>query len=200
MLDSLEQPYNQILFAHSDAIQRSDSTAIEYLKSYGAVCYGNGMNRKSYTERLNWVNTNWERILDFENSGLISEADNKFLFISFCFEMRRFNTFLNNIYITEFKTYLPIQLDGTCNGFQHLALLSNETKLFESLNLAKANKNDNPHDFYQAVVNLVNIYLKDKISSSKISDEIKESYKRLIKLDINRSASPAYGGLCGPSP
>ena len=100
--------------------------------------------------------------------------------------MRRFNEFFNNIYITEFKTYLPIQLDGTCNGFQHLALLSNETQLFESLNLTKASKNDNPKDFYQAVVNQLNIYFKEK-KSSVTSDEIKESCERLIKLDINRS-------------
>jgi len=52
--------------------------------------------------------------------------------------MRRFENFLNNENIPQFKTYMPIQLDGTCKGFQHLAMLSNETKLFETLNLYRA--------------------------------------------------------------
>ena len=71
--------------------------------------------------------------------------------------MRRFNNFLNNENIHVFKTYLPIQLDGTCNGFQHLALLSNETQLFESLNLYEANKSDDPKDFYEHIINNINI-------------------------------------------
>jgi DNA-directed RNA polymerase len=93
---------------------------------------------------------------------------------------------MNNEHVHEFKTFLPIQLDGTCNGFQHLALLSNETKLFENLNLAKANKSDKPKDFYQSVIDQLNIYLEEKKNSSN-DPLIVESCVRLIKLNINRS-------------
>lgn len=101
-------------------------------------------------------------------------------------EMKRFNNFYNNEYIYEFNTYLPIQLDGTCNGFQHLTLLSNETKLFETLNLFEANKSDDPKDFYEHIVNQINIHLEKRRNSSK-SDKEKESYERLLKLELSRS-------------
>lgn len=41
-----------ILFASPDIIRRNDTVAIKYLKSYGAACFGNGYNRKSYIERI----------------------------------------------------------------------------------------------------------------------------------------------------
>ena len=100
--------------------------------------------------------------------------------------MRRFNNFLNNENIHEFKTYLPIQLDGTCNGFQHLALLSNETKLFDSLNLYEAKKSDDPKDFYEHIISNINIYLENKRNSVE-SNEEKNSYDRIIKLGLSRS-------------
>lgn len=100
--------------------------------------------------------------------------------------MRRFNNFLNNENIHEFKTYLPIQLDGTCNGFQHLALLSNETELFETLNLFDAKKSDDPKDFYEHIVSQINIHL-EKRRNSALSYQEKESYSRLLKLGLSRS-------------
>ena len=175
-----------LLFAKADIIKRNDTEAIEYLKAYGATCFGNGLNRKSYSKRLEWVEDNWEKIIDFENSDLVGKAEEKFLFISFCIEMKRFNNFLNNEYIHEFKTYLPIQLDGTCNGFQHLALLSNETELFETLNLFEAKKSDDPKDFYGHIITILNVHLENKKSNSKITEEI-DSYDRLLKLGISRS-------------
>lgn len=59
----------------------------------------------------------------------------KFLFLGFCIEYKRFNEFYNNENASEFHSYLPIQLDATCNGFQHLALLSNEKIIYKQLNL-----------------------------------------------------------------
>jgi len=92
----------------------------------------------------------------------VSKADDKFLFLSFCFEIKRFNALLNNENSYEFKTYLPIQLDGTCNGFQHLALLSNETQIFQNLNLSESKKNKDPLDFYSHIVDILNVHLEYK--------------------------------------
>lgn len=175
-----------ILFAIPETIKRNDHKVVEYLKAYGATCFGNGLNRKSYTKRLEWVNNNWNKIINFKNSDLVSNSDNKFLFLAFCIEMNRFDNFLNNENIHEFKTSLPIQLDGTCNGFQHLALLSNETKLFECLNLFEATKDEDPKDFYENILNQIIVHLVIKYNNSKFKQE-KNSLKRLIDLGLSRS-------------
>ena len=55
-------------------------------------------------------------------------------------EYSRYVDFLSKENTFYIHTYLPIQLDATCNGFQHLALLSNEDTLFKELNLLSENK------------------------------------------------------------
>lgn len=175
-----------ILFARPDIIKRTDRYAIEYLKAYGATCFGNGLNRKAYTKRLQWVENNWNKIIEFENSDLVNKADEKYLFLSFCFEMRRFNNFLNNENIHEFKTYLPIQLDGTCNGFQHLALLSNETKIFDTLNLGESKKSKDPADFYSHIVDILGVHLEyKKINSILEKDKLEDlESKKMLNLPL----------------
>jgi len=62
------------------------------------------------------------------------------LFIAFCIEYKRYTEFLQNENLSKWETHLPVQLDATCNGFQHLSLLSQETKLYKQLNLSGATK------------------------------------------------------------
>lgn len=74
--------------------------------------------------KIEWVEKNIPNIINYDNGILLSTAKDKLLFLSFCIEYLRYYDFLSNETLSEFKTYLPVQLDATCNGFQHLALLS----------------------------------------------------------------------------
>lgn len=86
----------------------------------------------------------------------------------------------------EFHTYLPVQLDATCNGFQHMALLSNEDTLFKELNLVsrKSNKKElsdlPPSDFYNFLLHKIVIEFKNKLDVNEtIDSKTKGSYERL---------------------
>ena len=90
-----------------------------------------------------------------------------------------------------FYTYLPIQLDATCNGYQHLALLTQETKLLSKLNLAESTHDDDPNDFYSYIANINKESIKtiieklpEQINSSIIL--VKELNNKLNKNNIIR--------------
>lgn len=79
-------------------------------------------------------------IIHFDNGVLLSKAEDKLMFLAFCMEYRAYYPFLLDDNQTVFHTHLPIQLDATCNGFQHMSLLSNKDTLFSELNLMDRKK------------------------------------------------------------
>jgi DNA-directed RNA polymerase len=86
-----------------------------------------------------------------------------------------------------FETYLPIQLDATCNGFQHMALLSNEEMLFKELNLI-SNKGDKPNDFYNFLVHKLRDLFDKKVQEKELIDsKTSGSYERLNNFLWDRS-------------
>ena len=85
-------------------------------------------------DRIKWVDDNTEDILKMAEGKLISQAENKLLFISFCFEYLNYIEALKNKR-EFFMSHLPVQLDASCNGFQHLTLLLNDLGLADNLNL-----------------------------------------------------------------
>ncbi len=175
---SSELAKSLISFTFPGIINRRDTNAIEYFKAYGANCYGHGLDKRSYTKRAEWLNNNRADIIDYNNGKLLAKAKNKCLFLAFCMEYTRFTEFLEEDSI-EFQTYLPIQLDATCNGFQHLALLSTETKIFKELNISKTSKKDDPKDFYSYMKNSLNFIFKENSNNEKLSDIDRVSYNRL---------------------
>ena len=65
-----------LLFSKPEIIRKNDQQAIDYLKLYGATCFG--LDKKSANERLEWVDSNIKDIIDFENGVLVQKAKEKF--------------------------------------------------------------------------------------------------------------------------
>ena len=201
----IELAKSLLLFSKGEKIIKSNNLSIDYLKLFGANCFGNGVDKKSYNARVKWVNDNEYDILNFRNGKLIKEAESKLLFIAFCFEYSNYHNSLSsndNFYIS----YFPIQLDATCNGYQHLSLLTGDEPLAGKLNLISGDNDEMPEDFYSFIGLKINDYLeirkidennnkKNYLSSNKDLDtpEYKiiekniQSCDRLLKLNKNRS-------------
>lgn len=104
-------------------------------------------------------------------------------------EFKRFYTFFYDVSCIEFDTYLPIRLDATCKGFQHMALLSNENTLFKELNLTIDNIDEKtePKDFYNFLLHKVTNLCYDKVKANELFDSKGGSFKRLLDFMCNRT-------------
>lgn len=162
----IELAKSLLLFSKGDKIDKCDNKSIDYLKIFGANCYGNGVDKKSYTDRVDWVNKNEEDILNFRNGKLIKLADSKLLFVAFCFEYLNYH---NSLFNTDsfYVSHFPIQLDATCNGYQHLSLLTGDEPLAGQLNLISGDEDSIPNDFYSFVALKINDYLNIRLLEEK---------------------------------
>lgn len=96
--------------------------------------FDSSVSLKCVAAKVSWVHEDQEDIINYENNKLVAKASEKIAFVSLCMEYKRYVEFLQSSTETSFYSYLPVRLDATCNGFQHMALLSNEYGLFEKLN------------------------------------------------------------------
>ena len=177
-----------ISFSEPGIIYKDDIKAIEYFKSYGAILFSGDLGKKSLVYRVKWLDSKMDWILNFRTNDIIDNAESKACFVSFCFEYERFINFMGDINLCAFKTYLPIQLDASCNGYQHISLLTREDKVFKLLNLDKSSKDNKPEDFYNYILLEVRDYIKNKLKINKFeNDFVKDSYIRLNKVFLNRT-------------
>lgn len=182
---STELAKSLLLFANPSKLYKHDRQSIDYLKIYGANCFG--LDKLSFDDRIKWIDENTDDILNFNNGKLLSKSEHKCLFLAFCFEYSKYIQTLDND-LEYFETFLPIQLDASCNGYQHISLLTNDKELQKLLNLDKSNYSDKPQDFYALLSLRVRNHLIDQLNNNNdLDDKTKDSYRRLINMDIKRS-------------
>ena len=180
-----------LLFAKHGTIVKTNYQAIMYLKAYVANCFGGTISKQSIQSKQKWIDDHIDDIINIENGVLLEKATDKLLFLAFCIEFKRFYKFYTDENSLCFETYLPIQLDATCNGFQHMALLSNEVRLFKELNLVqldKLGKDSIPNDFYSFLLHKVIKLWTEKVNEMDSPLDSKTSgYERLLNFVWNRA-------------
>jgi DNA-dependent RNA polymerase len=82
---------------------------------------------------------------------LMLQAKEPFLFLSCCVELKNYYAEPN-----DFISSLPIYLDATCSGLQHLSSMINDSNLAKYVNIINSNKDDIPNDVYTYMVSFVN--------------------------------------------
>lgn len=144
---------------------------------YGASLFGH--DKKSREFKRQWYFTNVKMILDVANDPYSegnrwwTEADKPWQFLAWCYEVKKLHDNgrvaraaaqaraaraavdpLVDPLWDEFKTGLPIMVDGTCNGLQHLSALMKDEVGARAVNLC--NTGDYPNDIYQMVADEAN--------------------------------------------
>jgi len=121
---------------------------IYWLKVHAANCAGE--DKLSLRDRIRWVNDNLGHILASAANPLdylwwaeVAEGDDPFCFLAACFELSMVEEFGES-----HISHLPIQVDGTCNGLQHLSALGKDRKGAVATNVAA---NEEREDIYMQV-------------------------------------------------
>lgn len=110
-----------------------------------------GVDKVSFAKRVDWVWQNEDRIESCARNPLDdlwwTEADSPFCFLAWCFEFAEYNTRDEN-----FRSYLAIAMDGSCNGLQHYSAMLFDPVAGAAVNLLPS---DDPEDIYRVVAEKV---------------------------------------------
>lgn len=119
---------------------------VYWLAVHGANCYGE--DKLSYDDRRKWTEDNSDYIrraaeAPLDHTEFWGAADKPWQFLAFCFEWAR--------YLKEghrMLSYLPIGLDGSCNGLQNFSAMLRDEVGGRATNLTPQDK---PSDIYAEV-------------------------------------------------
>jgi DNA-directed RNA polymerase len=134
-----------------------------WLAIHLANCYWK-KKKVSFRKRLAWVEENEKEILYFATNPLRihrfwTEADQPWLLLAACLEWIRYREEGPGMI-----SHLPISMDGSCNGYQHLSAMGLDPIGGRATNLmgreararqGEASSDDGPEDIYQWVSDLV---------------------------------------------
>lgn len=179
-----------LIFAEGKKISKEAGTN-GWLGIHLANCWGN--DKVSYDDRLAWAEEHrakWERIAadPFDDRSWMT-CDNPWQALAAIFEIVDYWKHGDG-----FTSSLPIRVDGTCNGIQHLSAMLRDSVGGAAVNLIPS---ETPRDIYQEVADLVTDVVMELVDAD---DPLAKSWMRMCNGRLPRSLTKRpvmilpYGG------
>jgi DNA-directed RNA polymerase len=148
-------------------------------------CYWKG-KKVPLEQRLDWVRQNEREIVAFATNPLnghrfLDEADKLWLFLPACREWKG--------YLEQgpgFVSHLPVSMDGSCNGYQHLSAMGLDPIGGLATNLLPGLE---PQDIYQYVADLVSRSIEVDAANAESPD--REAARQLLGMIDRGVVKPA---------
>ena len=136
------------------------------------------VDKMTLEDRAKWTEHNIDWILDLgENNEFDLKAEKKVNFLACCIEWFNYNNNIDN-----YISHLPIAIDGTSNGWQHLGAISKDIRTGELVGLMPVNIQK---DFYvQTAKELIN-----QTSNERLKAILKEMPMKDIRKGISKRGS-----------
>ncbi len=154
-------PKSLLLFSEEKYL---DAEGLDWFFIHGANCYGE-VDKEPFEKRIAWIKEKHQQILDsaqnYREKNFWKKAGDPLKFLAFCFEYAR--------YIdspSKFKTGIPIAIDGSNNGFQHITALLKDSDGARSVNVLPHYENEvlKVADFYAEVAEALKIKMNEAYS------------------------------------
>jgi hypothetical protein len=132
---------------------------INWFKIHGANLFGK--DKESFEKRIKWIDENEDKILSVsEGSEFWMEADKPFEFYQFCLEYAKYKKDPKN-----FKTSIPIAVDGSNNGLQHISTMLRDRETAKRVNVLPTER---VNDVYMDVLKKFSELLRNDILDSDV--------------------------------
>lgn len=145
---------------------------LKALKVYTANSFG--LDKRSKVKRVGWVDQHLDEILDIPNNDLWLKADEPLIFLACAIELQGYYA-----QPKSFISRLPILMDASCNGLQHLSAMAQDITLAERVNLLGSKETSSPCDVYSDLIKPINKSINDLV-------EKQPEFSNLRKLNITR--------------
>jgi len=161
-------------FSQGKAITK-ENKGVFWLAVHGSNMWGN--DKVSFEDREKWTYDNADWIKDCAEDPIGNrqweDADNAFQFLAFCDEWNRYTKQGDG-----FVSYIPVNVDGSCNGLQIYSLLLKDKVSGKLVNCVPS---DVPQDIYGLV--------KDEviINTKELSDKGDELANKWLDYGVKRS-------------